>query len=356
MSPDAGNKVGQLGARQSLRQRFFRTRASDQLPLTITHERIYILPSRRGWWFVASLLVMLIASINYSLSLGYALSFLLTGLFSATLLATYRNLSGLTLLNAKAHEVHAGEQLIWRISITANTARSDIDIASYGATIRCDLATGAESNTSSRHANQIEHRVATSVRGVQPLGRITLSSDYPLGLWYTWCYLHSPESALVLPALHPDPGAWPNQATAEPKRDAEQDNLTLFLRNMGQSGETVGLRPYRDGDSLSSIAWKNAARGQGLHVRQMVAPISSSRVEFDWEMTATAGECEARLSLLASWILAAHQRQLQWSLTLPGVALPLASGKAHVSASMRALALYNIAPQPSPNGVGQPDE
>jgi len=69
----------------ALWQRAFRARAEDYLPHKVSHQRIYIVPSKRGAAFVLTLLLMLIASINYSLSLGYALSFVLTGLFAATL-------------------------------------------------------------------------------------------------------------------------------------------------------------------------------------------------------------------------------------------------------------------------------
>ena len=51
-------------------QRLFRTRALDLLPHKVEHQRIYILPTRRGWAFLAALLLMLIASINYALSLS----------------------------------------------------------------------------------------------------------------------------------------------------------------------------------------------------------------------------------------------------------------------------------------------
>jgi len=72
-------RVTQAGTR--VKQRLFRTKPHDSLPLTLQHERIYILPSARGMAFIGVIAIMLLASINYGLNLGYALCFILIGLF-----------------------------------------------------------------------------------------------------------------------------------------------------------------------------------------------------------------------------------------------------------------------------------
>jgi hypothetical protein len=46
---------------------------------TLTQRNIYIVPTRAGFMFLLVLVVMLLASINYQLSLGYVLTFLLAG-------------------------------------------------------------------------------------------------------------------------------------------------------------------------------------------------------------------------------------------------------------------------------------
>ena len=49
-------------------------------------------------------------------------------------------------------------------------------------------------------------------RGRVALGRVTLSSDYPLGLWRGWAYVHFPLAGIVFPA--PEVGAPPLPAGA----------------------------------------------------------------------------------------------------------------------------------------------
>ena len=59
----------------------------------LVHRRVYIVPARLGWYSGATLLVLLVGSINYALSLGFALTFLLAGLGLAGMVHTARNLA-----------------------------------------------------------------------------------------------------------------------------------------------------------------------------------------------------------------------------------------------------------------------
>ena len=59
----------------------FRWRQSDGTsPLVLGQRRVFILPTRAGLLFAATLATMLLGAINYSLALGHALVFLLAGL------------------------------------------------------------------------------------------------------------------------------------------------------------------------------------------------------------------------------------------------------------------------------------
>ena len=68
------------------RQRFWRLAPADAGSVVLRHSRIYILPTARGWALIGTLLVMLVTSTNYALSLGYGFTFLAAGLVSSALL------------------------------------------------------------------------------------------------------------------------------------------------------------------------------------------------------------------------------------------------------------------------------
>ena len=81
--------VSGLTLRQRISDWIFRARAPENAPVVLTQRRIFILPSRTGYFFALVLLLLLIASINYSLSLGYMLTFLLAGMGGVSMLHTF---------------------------------------------------------------------------------------------------------------------------------------------------------------------------------------------------------------------------------------------------------------------------
>ena len=63
--------------RQSISDWIFRANAPEAAPVTLVQRRIFILPTRQGYTFAFMTLVLLVASINYALSLGFVLTFTL---------------------------------------------------------------------------------------------------------------------------------------------------------------------------------------------------------------------------------------------------------------------------------------
>ena len=90
-----------------------RTYLENRLPRSdswaLTQSTIYILPTRAGWAFGATLVVMLLTSINYQLNLGYALTFLLGGAGLVAMQQTHANLRGITLRVRSPQPGFAGE-------------------------------------------------------------------------------------------------------------------------------------------------------------------------------------------------------------------------------------------------------
>ena len=71
--------------------------------------RVYILPTRAGITLAVTLLLMLVGSINYNLSLGFILTFLLAGAGIVSILHTWRNLANVALVPGKSQPVFIGE-------------------------------------------------------------------------------------------------------------------------------------------------------------------------------------------------------------------------------------------------------
>src|ERR1700729_794840 len=63
----------------------------------LNQRNIYIVPSRAGLAFCLTLLLLLVAAINYQLTLGFALTLRLAGSAAASMQMTHGSLRGLTL-------------------------------------------------------------------------------------------------------------------------------------------------------------------------------------------------------------------------------------------------------------------
>ncbi len=313
-----------------IKQRFFRHKAKDQTPLTFTHERVYVLPTSRGWMFLFSLLIMLITSVNYALSLGYALSFFLTGLFSATLLATYRNVAGITVEKCESQRGRVGDTTPFDISVT-----NQRKLSCYGLEISTDNGVATTASIAPAESKPLTLAIEADKRGWQPLGRLTLRSEYPLGLVVTWGYMHFDNQALVWPACEsPVPDL--AEGSAAPANE-EGSNATSKRAN---EGEFASLRSYQPGDRPSSIAWKSAARGLGLQTREFDSTKSSHDVRLSWQDSAGAGDTERRISRLASWCEQCERKQINYSLSLPDGITPAGRGSDHFEICMKRLALF----------------
>jgi len=284
----------------SVKQRLFRTRAEDTLPIKIEHQRVYILPTRRGLAYIVCLLFMLVTSVNYALSLGYALCFLLTGMFAASLLHTYRNMAGITVEQIHSSPTFCGSKANFTIDYCNEQPFDRFGIMAK--TIDSSSASDVSANASST----VKLSLPAEERGYLKLGRITLTSTYPLGLWRTWCYVHSDCHALVYPTPETDPPPMPVNSKAG---EGEQ-------RRIEKQGDIAGLRSYIPGDSPSAIAWKAAARGQGLKSKLFDSDSGGGETELTPTSTQLSNT-EAQLSRLCAWVLHAESARLNYSLLLP---------------------------------------
>lgn len=309
-------------------QRIFRTRAEDTLPHLVTHQRVYIVPTKRGFAFLLALLLMLIASVNYALSLGYALCFVLTGLFAATLLHTYRNLAGIRVEKIKQFDTFAGSNITFIVCLT-----NSLKVSRHG--IRLSTKKGGQLMTRIEPNDTTDALliIPTHHRGEFHLGRVTLQTDWPLGLWTCWTYVHTPIKATVFPTPETDAPAMPSTTIEEGGSRPTP----------GSQGDVSGLRQYRPGDSIGSIAWKSAAKGMGLQVRTFDSTQAPTNAILSLDSTGHT-QVEEQLSRLCAWVLEAEIKKVEFELKLPGETLASNRGENHYQSALKILALYGLEP------------
>jgi uncharacterized protein (DUF58 family) len=268
---------------------------------------------------------MLIGSINYNLSLGYILTFLLGSMAMVAILHTFRNLVQLRVTPGRVDPVFAGETARFELYLENRTGYERCAIALWreGTATRCDVP--------SRRGATVSIAVAAQQRGWLMPGRITLDTRFPVGLLRAWSYIRPDVRCLVYPK--PDDGLLP---LPDPSGGAGEKRTAG-----GGSDDFAGLRAYQASDSPRHIHWKAAARGQGLQTK-VFSGRAAAELWLDWNQVPGNMGPEAKLSRLTRWVLAADQDGLRYGLRLPGITLAPDSGEPHRLACLRQLALYEL--------------
>lgn len=299
--------------------------------LELTQRNVYILPTRAGMLFALTLGVLLLASINYQLSLGYLLTFLLAGAGLVSMHVTHGVLRGLTLHLKPPAPVFAGEAVALECALSGGRGG-----ARHGIGLR--LAEPGEPRWSWADVAPGGHASVTlgftaARRGRAALPSIVLETRFPLGLFRAWSHWRPAASVLVYP--RPETPAPP----LPPARAVGHGSAT----DHGASGsELDGIRAYRRGDPPKWVVWKKAARALetgGELVSRDTHSSARHELWLDWAATGTLAP-EERLARLTAWLLACERAGLAWGLRLPGRELEPGQGEAQRRAGLEALALW----------------
>ncbi len=294
--------------------------------VVLVHRRVYIVPARLGWLFGATLLMLLIGSINYALSLGFGLTFLLAGLGLVGMVHTARNLARIAVSVGRAEPVFAGESAQFRLFLDGRAPFDRPAILAHhlgsGAQLVVDIPGGA--------VGEAVLAAPAARRGWLPLGRVMLETRFPLGLFRAWSYVEPEARCLVYP--RPERSVLP-----PPASDAAAGSLQL--QAIGNE-DFAALRAYQRSDSPRHVAWKAVARSGDMLTKQFSGE-AASELWLDWQLLAASLGPEQRLSRLAGWVLAAERSGAHYGLRLPGVEIAPGRGTAHRAACLQALALYS---------------
>ncbi len=295
--------------------------------VVLVHRRVYIVPARLGWIFGATLVILLIGSINYALSLGFALTFLLAGMGLAGMVHTARNLAHLAVSAGRTEPVFAGESAQFRLYLEGRAAFDRPAILARhlacGAQLVVDVPAGALA--------EVVLAVPAQRRGWMPLGRVMLETRFPLGLFRSWSYVEPDARCLVYPRPERSP---------LPPSSAETAAGALRSPVPGND-DFAGLRGYQLSDSPRHVAWKAVARSDDMLTKQFTGE-AAAELWLDWRLLPPGIGLEQRLARLASWVLAAERAGTQYGLRLPGVGIDPGRGDAHRAACLQSLALYEV--------------
>ncbi len=315
-------------------RRWLETRLTPRDVMLLTQRNVYILPTRPGLMLAVTLLVLLLASINYQLNLGYLLTFLLAGSALVGMHLCHGTLRGLSL---QLQPVEPGYQ------DASNTLA--VDLVSTRKRVRHGIAmrmldgnhwVWTDVPALGRATVHVAFKPAQ--RGMVPIPAMTAETRFPLGTFRVWTLWRPASCVLVYPAPESHPPPLPDG------RPLAGGAAQAQLRQA--SGEFDGVRAYQRGDPLKLVVWKKLAKADEMVSRDTQ---QAQRHELWLDLAETgipaaasgaSPALESALSRLCAWVLLADRMGMDFGLRLGAQEIRPDSGEAHKRRCLEALARY----------------
>jgi uncharacterized protein (DUF58 family) len=309
--------------------------------LLLTQRNVYILPTGAGWMLAITLVVLLIASMNYQLNLGFLLTFLLAGSAVVGMHISHATLRGLT-LHLKTPEPHFLGQAA-TLEVQLHNPSTSIRYG-IGVCLPPEAGSSARQNPSKAWVwtdvtaqNQSSAHVAfqPTRRGRHAVPLLSVETRFPLGTFRVWSIWRPAATVLVYPRP---------ESTAPPLPTGTPSAGGNSQANSQGVGEFDGVRAYRRGDPLKLVVWKKAAKTSSADTGNddLISRDSpqSQRLQLWLDIQQTGlPEHEARISRLTAWVLQADQLGIDYGLRLAGTEIAPDQGYAHRTHCLEVLAL-----------------
>ena len=270
--------------------------------------QLYILPTKVGWAFGCIIFALLIAAIKFSHQPTFLLTFLLASIGQITSLYTHKNLLKIKLTTQTVTPVFAGETAYFPLTISnpSNSQRHAIW-----------LLCGDYKTCFSLAANESKHikiPVLAKQRGSLSAPSIILSSQFPIGILFSWTKAFSSDKVCL---VYPKPKSLLNMPQFSHDTDDSMPDLPYNNAQQNSRGheEFSNLKPYQTGDRPRDIHWPALAKHQQL-VSKVFTQANQDKQLFEWRQVQSLST-EDKLSQLTHWILQAEQQQLPYQVNIP---------------------------------------
>lgn len=316
-----------LGLLERIAQRIAARRSPAAGDYRLSQRNVFVLPTRAGALYFVVLIAMLLASLNYGLSLGYALTFLLAALGLIGMMHTFRNVSSLVLRAGRHDPVFAGDLADFSLVVINSSKLPRYALRLVVPGMAHLEPVDIEANTE----QMVQVALPAERRGWRGIPRLKLETRYPLGLFRAWTWWRPNGRYLVYPQAEKPAAPLPTLAVA----------TGHGVGRAGAEDDVSSLRPWTPSDSSRRIAWTAMARTDSdtLLVKQFEGG-EAGELMLDWAGLPLTMDVEARLSRLTRWVLLADSAGCRFALALPGRTLGPDGGPGHVAECLEALATF----------------
>lgn len=317
----------------SLIERWLNKRIPAAPVFSLHHKNIFIFPSKFGFLYLFLCLLMFLLGTNYQNNLMLLLCYFLLAVFLVNLINSYSNFARLSVKIGKVSDTYTNEnaQLLLWFEAAPSHSLSVHGVVNIG----FRKSSRQQQFDFDNPANPVALSLKCTERGMHAIPRMTLSSNYPLGLIKCWTHLAFSPPIYVIPApifspldlLSDNPINNAGDAVSENKIDASTQDDFSHLKN------------YQVGEPLRHVAWKQLAKGRGMLSKQF----SGTQQHTIWLVlphSSNTKQLEESLAKLSFQITALSQKERTFGLKLHHQVIEPNTGDEHRQSCLRALALF----------------
>lgn len=269
----------------------------------LKQKEVLVFLYQQGYLYLVLILITFIAGVNYANNLILAFCFLISAILCISFYITFKQLYALKIEVVFPEVGRVNE--VFTLKLILHTPDQAIKFL--------NLKVDDQFQHVAVHSQQqIEFNFQPQQRGQFKLPTIQIFSTYPLGLVRAWTYIYMSEPIWIAP---------------EPYK-SENELFSSRSSGMPDWDEFYELNQYRQGDSLSAVSWKQAARGQGLYIKRFEDHVEQETMQIDYHRM-PADEHEVKLSLMMALVDECEQQQRVYQVTLPHVDIEQGVGFTH---------------------------
>jgi uncharacterized protein (DUF58 family) len=289
---------------------------------------IFIFPTGFGWGFLITLFGLFILGTNYQNNLVLLLCQFLAAVMLIHVFISYRNFSMLTPSVQNIRPVYAGEPVAVTIQFQTQGKKNTSEYCQ--GIVQTSLYHSDDiQSTDANQQHEATLLLSTHERGRFTLPRITIKSDYPLGLIRCWTHLDFAQQFLVYPSP---------QVNSVPLLDSQPNVQNAQTGKQHQEGmdDFHALQTYRIGDPLHRVAWKRVAKGGDWVIKEFKRETN----EHAWLLLSAtqANSREEQVSKLTWQVIKLTEQGTSFGLDLNSKRIEPNNGHAHMHECLTALA------------------
>lgn len=276
---------------------------------TLKQNEVLVFIYQQGFLYLVLILITFIAGINYANNLILGFCFLISAILCISFYLSFKQLHAVTLAVSVDEIGRVNEAFTVKINLQQVGANPKFLNFKYTDE---NSSQNFESGKNSKSYEQIysvlfdqkqqtvELTFIPQQRGKWTVPAIQIYSTYPLGLVRAWTYIYLTEHYWIAPE------AKPLLVNSQHSSNTGEPDLDEFKE----------LRSFKIGDSLQSISWKQAARGQGLFVKQFEDLVDTHAMQIEYGQMPSADH-EEKLSFMMELVDQCEHAQTPYSIILP---------------------------------------